>query len=80
MSEYLGIKNAYERLVEVWALNRTEHNRARHQQAEACWLALKEAAGEGGPGDPACCQRYGKLHHPAFSVGSCKWLGLVVKS
>src|ERR1700733_414087 len=46
------------------------------KRAEARVDALKGAAGDGGPDDPLCCQRYGRLHHPVFSVTGCPWYPL----
>src|ERR1700723_2199201 len=64
LAEYLAVKYEWERLVRQYAVAPGEPAELREQchQAEARMDALKAAAGEGGPDDPLCCQRYSKLH------------------
>lgn len=78
MARYLDIKDAYESIIEKagpshvpgtpWPRSVT--------RLEAELDAMKEAAGQGVPGDSLCCQRYGKLHHPVFALSSCRWYPL----
>jgi hypothetical protein len=80
MTEYLAARDRVERLVEkygadICAGTLSAGMRMSMDQARAEVDAMKEAAGEGGPGDPLCCQRYTRLHRPAFSVRGCRWLG-----
>jgi hypothetical protein len=75
MAEYLAARDEWERLVAEWATTGKPGDAmpGAVKLAEARVDALKAAAGEGGPGDPLCCQRYGRLHRPTFSVPGCRW-------
>ena len=66
MERYLFVKEVREALV------------AEHHEAKTRLAALRrllDAAGEGAEDGPLCCQRYSRLHHPAFSVRGCRWYG-----
>jgi hypothetical protein len=81
IAEYLAAKDRTERLVEKYgALIREGSLTPRlWRLIDQAWAEidrLKEAAGEGGPDDPLCCQRYSRLHHPVFSVTGCRWYEL----
>jgi hypothetical protein len=77
MAGYLAACDEWERLVAEWGTT----GKPGDAMPEAVKLAgarvdaLKAVAGEGGPGDPLCCRRYGRLHRPAFSVAGCRWYG-----
>jgi hypothetical protein len=72
MAEYLAAKGEWERLV-IECSRPGAAPELRGHLAEARFDALKAAGGEGGPDDPLCCQRYGRLHSPTFSVTGCRW-------
>lgn len=66
---YLTVKDRWEALVMVCAHGHgTALERLQRDQAEAALDGMKATAGEGQPGDPLCCQRYSRLHHPAFAL------------
>jgi hypothetical protein len=77
LARYQAAKAAYERLVswlgpahvpgQPWPPAVTD--------AQAEIDAMKESAGEAQPGDPPCCQRYGRLHLPEFALSGCRWYG-----
>src|ERR1700722_6666146 len=74
MAEYLAAKGEWERLIrECSRPGAAPELRGQLAAAEARFDALKAAGGEGGPDDPLCCQRYGRLHSPTFSVTGCRW-------
>jgi hypothetical protein len=76
LSAYLAAKAASERLTAEWVSSGYKPGDPAPQyvrDAEARVGAMKRAAGEGGPDEPLCCQRYGRLHEPAFSVAGCRW-------
>jgi hypothetical protein len=74
LARYLEAKGEYHKLVAEWSHTPGDRVPEAVKAAEARWLGMKDEAGEAGPGDPLCCQRYGKLHAPSFSVAGCRWL------
>jgi hypothetical protein len=81
MFRYRAAKDAYDRLVVGLG---PKHVPGRPwppavYDAAACVRAMKDEAGEGLPGDPLCCQRYGRLHLPEFSVSGCRWYPLLMQ-
>jgi hypothetical protein len=78
LAGYLTVKHAYE--AEVGRHHPCHRHGDPWPESVTRLLArtdaLKEAGGPAEPGDPVCCQRYGRLHEPAFSVGGCRWLGV----
>jgi hypothetical protein len=81
IGRYRAAKAAYERLVE-WLL--PEHVPGTPwppavTDALAAADAMKAEYGGPQPGDPLCCQRYGRLHLPEFSVSGCRWFPLRLK-
>jgi hypothetical protein len=82
MFRYRAAKAAYDRLVEWLG---PEHVPGTPwppavTDAQARVDAMKAEAGEGQPGDPLCCQRYGRLHLPEFSVSGCRWYPLQLRT
>jgi hypothetical protein len=74
---YLAAKESWERLVSACAQTpQSAELHAERDKAEAKYDALKAEGGEGQPGDAPCCLRYGHLHHPAFSLRTCRWHGI----
>lgn len=75
---YLAAAETWERLVSACAGNpQSEALMAERDRAEAKYDAMKAEAGEGTADDPLCCQRYGRLHRPCFSVSQrCRWYGV----
>ena len=74
LTAYLAAKESCERLVNAWASSAQPGDQVPDEVKEAKYRldAMKAAAaGEAGPGEPLCCQRYSRLHHPAFSVPGC---------
>lgn len=74
---YLAAAETWERLVSMCAGNpQDEGLRAERDRAEEKYDALKAEGGGAQPGDPVCCQRYGRLHRPCFSLSGCRWHGI----
>jgi hypothetical protein len=81
LARYREVKDRWERLTAehatevmngtAWEI--TSKFREQRDEAEREYDALKAEAGEGQPGDPLCCQRYGRLHLPEFAVRGCRW-------
>ena len=75
MRDYRELKFEYEKLVYVFA---PEHVPGQPwprcvRAAEARMNRLKADQGGAVPGDPECCQRYGRLHLPEFALTGCRW-------
>lgn len=81
MARYLGIKAAYEDIVAKAGPSHVPGTPWPRPvgRLEAALDAMKEAAGDGQRGDPLCCQRYSRLHHPAFALSTCRWYALGTK-
>lgn len=80
LAAYLEAKHAYEAMVEKYGRDHVPGTPWPRPVArtEAEVDRLKAEGGYEGTAGPLCCQRYGRLHEPAFSVGSCQWLGVVL--
>jgi hypothetical protein len=76
MRAYQAAKDRQEHAVSEYYASPTYGGRCRMQEAYAAVDGMKEAAGEPRPGDRLCCQRYGRLHAPVFSVTGCRWYPL----
>jgi hypothetical protein len=77
LGEYVAAREEYERLISKFGPAHTPGQDwpAVVYQAGDRVDALKDAAGEPQPGDPLCCQRYGRLHLPEFALQGCRWYG-----
>lgn len=75
-AEYVTVKERWEELNLTCSRGQgTEGQRAERAQAEMRHDRLKEFAGDPVPGDPPCCQRYGRLHVTEVALLGCRWLG-----
>jgi hypothetical protein len=82
LSRYLEVKHAYEAIIDKWGRTMTPGDPvpAAAKRIETLVNEIKDSGGYGGPSDPACCERYGFLHEPAFSTARCRWYGLKTKA
>lgn len=78
LARYRAAKGEWERLVREHGMTHVPGQPwpLAVKEAEAQALAMKEAAGDGQPGDPLCCQRYTRLHLPEFALSGCRWYGV----
>jgi hypothetical protein len=76
MARYRAVKAELTRLIFETSGRGPGHLSDECRQAAARVDALKAEGGEALPGDPECCQRYGRLHLPVFAVSGCRWYGL----
>jgi hypothetical protein len=76
MARYQAAKDELTRLIFETSGSGPGHLSDECRQAGARVDALKAEAGVALPGEPECCQRYGRLHLPVFAVSGCRWYGL----
>jgi hypothetical protein len=75
-AEYVTVKERWEALNVICAHRQgTAAQRSEREQAEARHDQLKAFAGDPVPGDPPCCQRYGRLHVTEVALQGCRWYG-----
>lgn len=74
LAEYLSAKHAWEdEVLKLDYFKLTQQQRDEFETSSDRINAMKTAYGEPNANDPLCCQRYGRLHEPAFSVTGCRW-------